>query len=125
MVPVNMHIYYLDLNEANEKGANLDSISHLWKKQYDFKTEYGLPDMSPTSFQNLFKRFSEEPDLLNQYKWNEHAKATARPTKTKADPSVICEAAQNTIDMRRCVEEIDGTGIRGWYNFFRRVVFGG
>ena len=50
-VPVNAHVYALDVAEANETGVA------EWKYLHDYVTEYGLEDMSPQSMLSLAKRF--------------------------------------------------------------------
>lgn len=67
MVPVDIHTYFFDLEEANKLPADVDSAAHVWKKLYDFKTDYGLSDMSPSSINGLLKDLSTNPDLINQF----------------------------------------------------------
>ena len=58
MVPINAHVYYMNLTEANANMANQKADYNskqkpMWKKQYDYLTEYNLKDLSPTSMQNF------------------------------------------------------------------------
>jgi len=68
MVPINIHVYYFDMVEANKNGGGSDT--NLWKKQYDFISEYGVKDMSPSSIMSLFERMSRDGSLVAQYEWN-------------------------------------------------------
>ena len=74
MLPVNMYTYYLDIAQANASGTP------TWTLLHDYKTEYGLTDLSPQSMKQLSERFKTEADLANQFIWNSHARANIKPT---------------------------------------------
>ena len=43
MLPVNMYVYYMDIDKANAEGKP------TWELLHDYKETYGLTDMSPSS----------------------------------------------------------------------------
>ena len=69
-----MYTYALDIDEANSTG------SPKWKYLHDYKTEYGLDDLSPQSMLSLAKAFQTDTDLANTFTWNTHARRSAKPT---------------------------------------------
>ena len=66
MVPTNVHTYFMNLTTAN---ANPDQTP-VWEYLHDWKTEYGLKDMSPSSMLDLTKRLYNDAELASQYEWN-------------------------------------------------------
>jgi len=54
--------FYLNLSEANVPG-NSPSI----RKEYSFREAYGVPDMSPLSFDDLTKRFVSNDSLFQEF----------------------------------------------------------
>ena len=66
MVPTNVHTYFMNLTTAN---ANPDQTP-VWEFLHDWKTEYGLKDMSPSSMLDLTKRLYNDAELASQYEWN-------------------------------------------------------
>ena len=52
MVPVNVETWYMNLTEANLTPDQPPSFQKL----HDFKLEYSLPDLSPSSFLDLSHR---------------------------------------------------------------------
>ena len=43
MLPVNMYVYYMDIDKANAEGKP------TWELLHDYKSSYGLTDLSPRS----------------------------------------------------------------------------
>lgn len=61
MLPVNMYVYYMDLDKANETGTP------TWELLHDYKEEYGLADLSPKSMLDLSNRMKTDANLANQF----------------------------------------------------------
>jgi len=74
MLPVNMYTYYMDIDKANETG------SPSWELLHDYKSEYGLVDLSPKSMKDLSDRMLTDADLAANFKWNMHTHRGAKPT---------------------------------------------
>jgi hypothetical protein len=74
MLPVNMYTYYLDVAQANASGTP------TWSLLHDYKTEYGLTDLSPQSMLELSERMKTDVDLANQFTWNSYGRASEKPT---------------------------------------------
>ena len=74
MLPVNMYSYYMDIEQANASGTP------TWALLHDYKTEYGLADLSPLSMLQLSERLKNEADLANQFTWNSYGRANDKPT---------------------------------------------
>lgn len=72
MVPINVHTYFLNLTTAN---ANPDSTP-VWEHLHDWKSEYGLTDMSPSSMLEFTKNLYEDVELASQYEWNRGRQAS-------------------------------------------------
>lgn len=79
MVPIDIHVYYLDI-EANEEDAN-------WRKLYSMREEYGLSDLSPASVKSLLNRMyeydSEGRLFVERYLKNTRAHFNALPDHFK------------------------------------------
>ena len=66
-LPVNVYVYSMDVEKANSEGTP------TWELIYDYKSEYGLTDMSPRSMKGLSERFLTEQDTATKFAWNMHA----------------------------------------------------
>ena len=66
MVPLNMHTYYIDVDEANESG------SPDWKELHDYLETYSMADLSPSSFKDLNLRMFTDADLALTFTKNKH-----------------------------------------------------
>ena len=66
MLPVNMHTYYIDVDEANETGAP------EWKELHDYRESYDMADLSPDSFKDLAVRIFTDHDLATEFLMNEN-----------------------------------------------------
>lgn len=119
-----MHTYYFDVNEANQLDPGTETATHVWKKLYDFKSEYRVADMSPSSIKDLFERFGQDSELLNQYYWNSNSRGKDRPTQKTGDPTYTCHAFIDANQIQACVNKVYGTGIMGWFNYFKRLFSG-
>ena len=71
MVPLNVHIYSMDFAKAN---ANPDYPPE-WKKLYDWKTEYNLKDLSPSSMQEFAIQMQNDAELSSRFRWNSDRRA--------------------------------------------------
>ncbi|RWS23735.1 sphingomyelin phosphodiesterase-like protein [Leptotrombidium deliense] len=60
----NMHSYYLNLTEANEKGKQ-EQLN--WRKLYDAKRDYGLKSLSPQEWDLFYKRLLANDTLTQMY----------------------------------------------------------
>ena len=74
MLPVNMYTYYMDIDKANETGEP------TWELLHDYKSEYGLTDLSPKSLKDLSDRMLTDADLAATFQWNMHAHHGDKPT---------------------------------------------
>ena len=50
MVPVNAHVYTMDLTKSNQNPEE----DLVWYEQHDLVNEYGMKDLSPSSMLNFF-----------------------------------------------------------------------
>ena len=75
MLPVNMHVYAMDIDQANAIGQP------LWTWQYDYLSEYNLKDLSPRSMLELSERFMTDSNLANTFTWNSHSRRNALPSQ--------------------------------------------
>lgn len=66
MLPVNMHTYYIDVDEANTDG------SPNWTELHDYRETYAMPDLSPNSFKDLALRIFSDKDLATEFLMNEN-----------------------------------------------------
>jgi len=79
MVPVNAHVYTIDLGEANKKPED----KPVWYEQHDLLNEYGMKDLSPSSMMDFFERMYNDVELANKYDWNANRKVPAmKPNAT-------------------------------------------
>ena len=53
MVPINVHVYFFNLTLANQIAFDQTSASNVWAKLFDYKTEYNLKNLSPSSIKDL------------------------------------------------------------------------
>jgi hypothetical protein len=72
MVPLNAHVYIMNLTEAN---ANPDQ-KPVWFELHDLLEEYSMPDLSPNSVKDLIDRMYNDIDLASQYEWNAKRRAS-------------------------------------------------
>jgi len=71
MVPLNAHVYYMNLSEAN---ADL-SVAPVWKEQYDLISEYNLTDLSPSTMREFALNMQRDPKLASRFEWNKDRRA--------------------------------------------------
>lgn len=99
MVPVNAHVYYMNLTEANETP----DVSPKWTELHDLINEYGLADMSPSSMEDFFSRmYSTDGELASLYEWNSARRANPRPAPTLNQIDIKCLVASETYELREC-----------------------
>ena len=65
MLPVNMHTYYIDVDEANEAGKP------NWTELHDYKESYKMDDLRPSNFKDLATRIFTDKDLAKEFLYNE------------------------------------------------------
>jgi len=65
MLPVNMHTYYMDIEEANQAGKP------EWKVLHDYKESYTMNDLRPSNFKDLAQRIFTDKDLATEFLKNE------------------------------------------------------
>ncbi|RWS24750.1 sphingomyelin phosphodiesterase-like protein 2 [Leptotrombidium deliense] len=63
----NIHSYYLNLTEANEKGKQ---ATLKWRKLYEAKQDYGLKSLSPQEWQSFYNRLLNNDTLTQFYYGN-------------------------------------------------------
>ena len=73
MLPVNMYTYYMDIDKANETG------SPVWELLHDYKSTYGLTDLSPRSMKEMSDRILTDKDFAEDFQWNMHAHRGNKP----------------------------------------------
>ena len=61
MLPVNMYVYYMDIDKANAEGKP------TWELLHDYKSSYGLTDLSPQSMQGLSDRILSDQETANLF----------------------------------------------------------
>jgi hypothetical protein len=73
MIPVGYKTYYLDLDKTNQQDQ-----PH-WELLHDFKSEYGLSDLSPDSLRSeLAEIVLNDEQAAMKYLWNRNKKAPSR-----------------------------------------------
>ena len=98
MVPVNMSVYYMDLDKANAEGYP------SWELLYDYISEYGLADMSPKSMKGLSDRILTDMDTAAQFDWNKHVQRGEKPT-TADQVELYCSTSTSEMhEMHECIE---------------------
>lgn len=75
MLPVNMHTYYIDVEDANQAG------SPNWKVLHDYIDTYSMKDMSPSSFKDLAVRIFTNKELATQFQYNKRRQNPNAPLK--------------------------------------------
>jgi len=66
MLPVNMHTYYIDVEEADKAGKP------DWKVLHDYKETYSMEDLRPSNFKDLAQRIFTDRDLATEFLMNEN-----------------------------------------------------
>lgn len=90
MLPTNMHTYYIDVDETNERGAP------EWRELHDHIKDYQMSDLSPSSFRDLALRIFGNKDLANYFRANEQRTTVEKlhPNHYKTDQlSIYCDIA--------------------------------
>jgi hypothetical protein len=64
MLPVDLETYAFDLDMANKNGTT------NWNLYLDYRTEYDMVDLSPSSFMNLSNKILADKDICEKYKVN-------------------------------------------------------
>jgi len=85
MVPVNIHTYYMDVNESNKNPSKQPD----WKLLHDYIEEYSMVDLSPSSFRDLTNRLYNSLDLAQKYENNRY-KLGISPEAKYHDDKYIC-----------------------------------
>ena len=75
MLPVNMHTYYIDVEEANKAGKP------SWEELHDYRDTYKMKDLSPSSFKDLAVRIFTDKDLATQFQFNKRRQNPNAPLK--------------------------------------------
>lgn len=114
MVPINAHVYYMNLTEANETP---DSPPN-WTELHDLINEYGMDDMSPSSMEDFFNRmYSSDGDLASLYEWNTARRANPRPAPQLGKVDIKCLVASETYELRKCEGKSDFSPTKFLNNF--------
>lgn len=115
MVPINIETYYMNLSEANS-GKEPE-----WKVLHDFKDEYGLKDLSPSSMLDFTQRMVQDTDLASQYLWNRKRQAGTKPESNQGDAQFTCLNSSEIFELRDCQGQPDihlkGGNGDDWFNF--------
>lgn len=61
MLPVNMHTYYIDIDEANATGTP------EWRELHDYKESYKMADLRPSNFKDLAVRIFTDKELATVF----------------------------------------------------------
>jgi len=64
MVPVNIHVYTMSIDEANKNGKP------RWYKQHDFINKYNLKDLSPSSMAKLSDQMYDDINYTKLFEEN-------------------------------------------------------
>jgi hypothetical protein len=96
MVPINVHTYFMNLTEANS------GMEPEWKELHDFKTEYGLIDLSPSSMLDFTQRMYDDEELASQYLWNMGRRGTKKPKAKKNDKRFLCLNSSEVFELKDC-----------------------
>lgn len=94
-----------NLTEANIHGKEQRP---RWFKEYSFRDEFGIKDLSPKSVDDLFERFARDPELLRKY--HDFKKGRSDPgLETPCDHACLkndlCNLAVTTFkNQKRCKE---------------------
>jgi hypothetical protein len=99
MVPTNVHVYYMNMTTAN---ANADEIP-VWEYLHDWKSEYNLKDMSPSSMLNFTKRLYNDADLASQYEWNRGRQVGDKPSVKSGEREYLCQGASEVFELNDCM----------------------
>ena len=118
MVPTNVHTYYLNLTTAN---ANPDQTP-IWEHLHDWKSEYGLKDMSPTSMLKFTQSLFDNSNLASQYEWNRARQATlSKPSVAAGNKRYLCQSASEVFEQKDCLGQAHISLLHGgssdWFNF--------
>uniref|UniRef100_A0A0N5BGI1 Sphingomyelin phosphodiesterase n=1 Tax=Strongyloides papillosus TaxID=174720 RepID=A0A0N5BGI1_STREA len=71
--------YYTNISEATQTNPP------VWKLEYKFTQEYGMPDLSPKSFNDLIVRLEKNETLFNMYHLNYYRNYRKCDEKCKED----------------------------------------
>uniref|UniRef100_A0A0N5BGI0 Sphingomyelin phosphodiesterase n=1 Tax=Strongyloides papillosus TaxID=174720 RepID=A0A0N5BGI0_STREA len=74
--------YYTDISKATE------SSPPVWELEYKFTEEYGMSDLSPTSFNKLISKLNSDETLFKKFYTNYHRKETSCDSSCK--DKMIC-----------------------------------
>lgn len=77
MVPVNAHVYMMDLTKSNQNPED----KPVWYEQHDLVNEYGMKDLSPSSMMDLLERMYNDVELASKYEWNATRRQSPTPPK--------------------------------------------
>lgn len=61
MLPVNMHTYYIDVDETNARG------SPDWRELHDYVESYKMADLRPSNFKDLATRIFTDKELATTF----------------------------------------------------------
>ena len=96
MVPINIHTYYMNLTEANAGQVP------EWKILHDFKDEYGLTDLSPSSMLEFTQRMYDDAELASQYLWNQGRRGGEKPQAKVNDKQFLCLNSSEVFELKDC-----------------------
>ena len=89
MVPVNIHTWAIDLNEAN-KSPNTPPV---FREIHDWLNEYNLEDMRPTNLADLGERLYNDEALAKKYELNRSKGADVKDIGKLHNPKFKCVTA--------------------------------
>ena len=93
-----MYTYWMDIEKANAEGYP------TWELLYDFKTEYGLTDLSPKSMLDLSTRMLTDTSLATLFDWNMHVHQGEQPTEADQVALYCMTRSVEMHEQHECVE---------------------
>ena len=119
MLPVDIETYAFDL-----EGANKDDSAAVWKLHTDYRNDYGLADLSPSSFKALSDRIHTDPAVCQQYMTNSAAGGPKFPQTACSENDQwdqYCQTiASDSDELYECKDQQKKTRWDGgrWLNYF-------
>ena len=112
MLPVNMHSYYIDVDETNKEGAP------NWKELHDYKESYKMDDLRPANFKDLAVRIFTDKELATTFE--HHKRRDNKNAKYEIDQLFIyCDLVTSEEHQNR---ECNKTGELSAYGIDNKMI---
>ena len=115
MLPVDIETWAFDLGYANKYDQP------RWRRNHDFRTTYGLKDLSPSSFEDLAEKIISDEEVAKNVRNHMRMDVGDKnaPCNSSCRTDIYCQVTANNVDeWAYCKSEPNTNALMSIENFF-------